>query len=319
MKHYPHQTLYRPKEGLVDPKASPLEDAHRSEMREEILKLLQALPERQREILTLRFGLEDGKPLTLKEIAALQGCTPENVRRYETNALHQLRYPHHRNQVAPFVVSPGSSEILEKAAVDLFFVGLPPALERDWQTLLARGERFQYLPHGFTGSLIPSVGNLPLRKATDQMRRVRLGSLGVEDVWFFRELYRKNGLQPLIFDLSADNASEDHALREKKEKGRFFFRRIILDLVQGHITRMIHVLAPSSTDISSLYWKIHDVREHHKPERIFSPWMPEDHRFQKFQDALRGFGVEVTLEEKGPYARWLLFKALPFDPLPETR
>ena len=164
MKHYPHQPLYRPKEGLIDLNSDPVADAHRSEMREKILEVLRGLPDEQRTILMLRFGLENGIPLTLKEVGVLRGCTPENIRRYESNALRHLRFPDKRERMTPFVIEPGSSEILETLSVDLSFVGLSPELERDWEALLSRGETFQYLPYGFENTLLPFFGRSPYER-----------------------------------------------------------------------------------------------------------------------------------------------------------
>ena len=45
---------------------------------------------REAEILKLRFGLEDGQPLTLKEIGEKVGLTRERVRQIENEALQKL-------------------------------------------------------------------------------------------------------------------------------------------------------------------------------------------------------------------------------------
>lgn len=317
--HYPHQPLYRPKEGLIDPNADPIADAHRNEMREKILELLQSLPEQQRQVMILRFGIEDGIPRTLREVGDAHGCTPENVRRYESNALRHLRYPHNRSRLTPFVIEPGSSEILEQLAVDLFFVGLPPELERDWQTLLSRGETFQYLPHGFEGSLIPCLKDLPSKEFSADTRRIRLGSLAADDAWHFHRLYRQNGFQPLVFDLSESPPSEDQELQIRQRKGRLFFRNVVSNLVHGHLTQMISALRPRGTDQSALYWKIYDVREHRKIERFYVPWMQADSSFKRFQESLRDFGVDVSFEKDNPASRWLVFKPFDFDGTAETR
>jgi hypothetical protein len=280
---------------------------------------LQDLPEQQRQVITLRFGLQDGIPLTLREIGEIQGYTPENVRRYESGALRALRFPHHRERLTPFVIEPGSSEILEKLAVDLFFVGLPLKLERDWQTLLARGESFQYLSHGFEDSLLPFLSDLPMKKASDQVRRIRLGSLANDDALHFHQLFRRNGFQPLTFDLSDHHLSPDKALEERREKGRRFFRGALSNLVHGHLTQILHAAATSNTNPSDLYWKIYDVREKGKSESFYSPWVPADPRFKKLQASLRDFGVDVSFDEKTPGSRWLVLKPLAFDGIQETR
>ena len=52
-------------------------------------KALDALPERERRILELRFGFE-GDPWTLEAIGAELGLTRERVRQLEAQALHRL-------------------------------------------------------------------------------------------------------------------------------------------------------------------------------------------------------------------------------------
>ena len=55
-----------------------------------IYMLLNKIDQREAEILRLRFGLEDGQPLTLKQIGEKVGLTRERVRQIETDALRKL-------------------------------------------------------------------------------------------------------------------------------------------------------------------------------------------------------------------------------------
>jgi RNA polymerase primary sigma factor len=55
-----------------------------------IYMLLSRIDQREAEILRLRFGLEDGQPLTLKEIGEKVGLTRERVRQIENEALRKL-------------------------------------------------------------------------------------------------------------------------------------------------------------------------------------------------------------------------------------
>ena len=54
---------------------------------------LNALPSRERSILTARFGLDGGEPCTLDQIAVMQGVTRERVRQIEKRALAMLHVP----------------------------------------------------------------------------------------------------------------------------------------------------------------------------------------------------------------------------------
>ena len=68
-----------------------VEDTALFQMRQRILDLLSGLEERDRKLLTLRFGLEGGKPLTPEETGRKLGLTPDEVVAREGAALAKLR------------------------------------------------------------------------------------------------------------------------------------------------------------------------------------------------------------------------------------
>jgi len=70
---------------------SPADQLDQDLQWEEIAKLLDHLKEREREILILRFGLQDGIPRTLEEIGNNFGLTRERVRQIEAEAIMKLR------------------------------------------------------------------------------------------------------------------------------------------------------------------------------------------------------------------------------------
>ena len=70
------------------------EDIERQEQREAIFKLLDTLTEREKKVIIYRFGLNDERPLTLKEIGIKLKVSGELVRRIEHTALVKLRNPH---------------------------------------------------------------------------------------------------------------------------------------------------------------------------------------------------------------------------------
>ena len=72
--------------------ATPMEEASRQLLREEVRKVLANLSERERKIVELRFGLEDGKQRTLEEVAQEFGITRERIRQIETKILRKLRH-----------------------------------------------------------------------------------------------------------------------------------------------------------------------------------------------------------------------------------
>jgi RNA polymerase primary sigma factor len=59
----------------------------------EVAKVLQCLDERERTILTLRFGLDGGGERTLEEVAEYFGLTRERIRQIEARAMSKLRHP----------------------------------------------------------------------------------------------------------------------------------------------------------------------------------------------------------------------------------
>jgi RNA polymerase sigma factor (sigma-70 family) len=61
--------------------------------REALEQVLNALPERERQVLILRFGLDSGTPRTLEEVGAVMGFSRERARQVERDALSALRNP----------------------------------------------------------------------------------------------------------------------------------------------------------------------------------------------------------------------------------
>lgn len=74
-----------------DGKGNPHDVILHSENNNVLQDNLSALPERDREILSLRFGLIDNEPKTLGEVADLMGLSRERVRQIEERAVLQLR------------------------------------------------------------------------------------------------------------------------------------------------------------------------------------------------------------------------------------
>lgn len=62
-------------------------------LREDIIAAFAQLSPRERDVLRLRFGIDDGRPRTLEEVAQLFGVTRERVRQLEAKALRKLRRP----------------------------------------------------------------------------------------------------------------------------------------------------------------------------------------------------------------------------------
>lgn len=72
---------------------SPEQTASERVMKADILRILDTLPAREKEILALRYGLTDEQPHTLEEVGRSLGLTRERVRQLEARALRKLREP----------------------------------------------------------------------------------------------------------------------------------------------------------------------------------------------------------------------------------
>jgi RNA polymerase primary sigma factor len=70
---------------------SPVAAAENSMLRDRLVMLVGSLPERERKVIDLRYGLSDGRPRTLKEVSGTFGLTRERIRQLETAALSHLR------------------------------------------------------------------------------------------------------------------------------------------------------------------------------------------------------------------------------------
>ena len=69
---------------------SPFDSASLSLRREDIEKALDSLPERERKVIELRFGLKGEQPCTLEEVGRAFGVTRERIRQIENNTLKKL-------------------------------------------------------------------------------------------------------------------------------------------------------------------------------------------------------------------------------------
>ena len=73
--------------------APPSEVLEHRALVEQLRDLVDRLPEREAMIISMRYGLADGKPHTLREIGERIGLTRERVRQLERQALGSLRKP----------------------------------------------------------------------------------------------------------------------------------------------------------------------------------------------------------------------------------
>ncbi len=82
---------------------APHELAEAGLLADRVQQALSSLTPRQERILRLRYGLQDGRSHTLKEVADKFGLTRERIRQIERKALHRLRHPSRSRSLRGFV------------------------------------------------------------------------------------------------------------------------------------------------------------------------------------------------------------------------
>ena len=93
--------------------------------RKQLLKMLDSLSERERKIICLRFGLEDGKTNSLEEIAKHFGFGRDRICQIESLALRKLRHPTRYCMISGFITDPNLdiTEILSRYVNNSLEVG----------------------------------------------------------------------------------------------------------------------------------------------------------------------------------------------------
>ena len=72
---------------------APADAASHQLLKEQVEDVLESLTDRERKVLQLRFGLDDGRSRTLEEVGKEFHVTRERIRQIEAKALRKLRHP----------------------------------------------------------------------------------------------------------------------------------------------------------------------------------------------------------------------------------
>src|SRR4029078_5454718 len=103
---------------------APAEAASHQLLKEQVEDVLASLTIRERRVLQLRFGLEDGRSRTLEEVGREFGVTRERIRQIEAKALRKLRHPSRSKKLKDYLdyIGPLSDSI----QIDLYDVYFSP-------------------------------------------------------------------------------------------------------------------------------------------------------------------------------------------------
>jgi RNA polymerase primary sigma factor len=72
-------------------------------LKDALNNVLNTLSPRERKVLSMRFGLEDGKPKTLEEVGAYFKVTRERIRQIEVKAIRKLKHPTRARKLKDFL------------------------------------------------------------------------------------------------------------------------------------------------------------------------------------------------------------------------
>ena len=78
---------------IEDEQLGPEEEVINKSLKQDIDSLLSTLTDKEREIIIMRFGLNDTKPMSLKEIGDQYGLTKERIRQIEKRAIEKMKMP----------------------------------------------------------------------------------------------------------------------------------------------------------------------------------------------------------------------------------
>ncbi|MGH9187279.1 MAG: RNA polymerase sigma factor RpoD [Acidimicrobiales bacterium] len=82
---------------------APAEIAARAMLNSAVVEALDELNEREKQVVRMRFGLEDGQARTLEEVGKEFGVTRERIRQIESKTLAKLRHPHRSQKLRDYL------------------------------------------------------------------------------------------------------------------------------------------------------------------------------------------------------------------------
>ena len=90
---------------IEDEKLGPEEEVINKSLKNDIESLLSTLTDKEREIIIMRFGLYDVKPMSLKEIGDQYGLTKERIRQIEKRAIEKMKMPNRYKLIESYKIA----------------------------------------------------------------------------------------------------------------------------------------------------------------------------------------------------------------------
>ena len=90
---------------IEDEKLGPEEEVINKSLKNDIESLLSTPTDKEREIIIMRFGLYDVKPMSLKEIGDQYGLTKERIRQIEKRAIEKMRMPNRYKLIESYKIA----------------------------------------------------------------------------------------------------------------------------------------------------------------------------------------------------------------------
>ncbi|MBO5229780.1 MAG: hypothetical protein J6B20_03230, partial [Clostridia bacterium] len=116
---FPETSLKGNDNTLLNNRQDAIEIAENNILTEEIYKVLQMLPVREEKVLRARYGLDDGNPFSVEEIAMNMGISTVRTRQIEAEALRKLRNKERRKYFVDYIIEEEPENKLKKALQSL--------------------------------------------------------------------------------------------------------------------------------------------------------------------------------------------------------
>ncbi len=85
--------------------ATPVQAATNTLLREKLIEVMDSLSDREKKVLIMRYGLDDGKERTLEEVGKEFNVTRERIRQIEAKALWKIKHPNKSRKLRDFLES----------------------------------------------------------------------------------------------------------------------------------------------------------------------------------------------------------------------